>query len=66
MDAKALIERAAAQLSAWHAKYGEHNPQWLPPAGDVRWLEDAYAFLAVTHYQQPAFVTPGVKGPGHG
>lgn len=47
MDAKALIERAAAQLSAWHAKYSQQQPQWLPPAGDVRWLEDAAAYVAV-------------------
>lgn len=60
MDARALIQRAAAQLRAWHEKYGEHQPGWLPPAGDVRWLEDADAYLATHQLQQPAFVA----GPG--
>ena len=60
MDAKALIQRAAAQLRAWHEVYGKHNPAWLPPAGDVRWLEDADAYLATHQWQQPAFVA----GPG--
>lgn len=60
MDAKALIQRAAAQLRAWHDVYGKHNPAWLPPAGDVRWLEDADAYLAAHQWEQPAFVA----GPG--
>lgn len=55
MDAKALIERAAAQLRKWHEVYGKHNPAWLPPAGDVRWLEDAAAYLG-------AHTLPAVSG----
>ena len=43
MDAVALIRRASAQLRAWHEKYAEWRVEWLPPAGDVRWLEDADA-----------------------
>lgn len=35
-----LLRRASEQLRAWHEKYGEHNPDWLPPAGDFRLLED--------------------------
>lgn len=61
MDAVAMIRRAAARLRAWHAKYGEHNPQWLPPAGDVRWLEDADAFLAA--HTLPAAGVEGGQAP---
>lgn len=41
----ALLRSGVKQLEAWHAKYGEHQPQWLPPAGDVRWMEDVAAAL---------------------
>lgn len=41
-----LLRQGAARLRAWHEKYGEHSPQWLPPGGDVRWLEDVDAALA--------------------
>lgn len=44
-DSRTLVIRAMTRLREWHAKYGEHQPQWLPPAGDVRWLEDAQAYL---------------------
>ena len=27
-----LLKRANAAMMEWAAKYGEHNPQWLPPA----------------------------------
>lgn len=37
---RALLRRGTQQLAAWQEKYGEHNPEWLPPAGDVRWMED--------------------------
>lgn len=36
----ALLRRADQQLMAWARKYGEHDPQWLPPDGDVRLSED--------------------------
>lgn len=42
----ALLRRAASQLQEWHAKYGKHNPEWLPPAGDVQLFEDIDAALA--------------------
>ena len=35
-----LLRRGMRQLSAWQEKYGDWQPQWLPPAGDVRWAED--------------------------
>lgn len=53
MDEVALISRGIAQLRAWHEVYGKHNPTWLPPAGDVRWLEDATAFLVAHTLPQP-------------
>lgn len=36
----ALLRRGLVQLDQWQKKYGEHQPQWLPPAGDVRWAQD--------------------------
>ena len=27
-----LLKRANTAMMEWAAKYGEHNPQWLPPA----------------------------------
>lgn len=38
-DHSLLLKLAANQLKAWHKKYGENNPAWLPPSGDVRLLE---------------------------
>lgn len=35
-----LLQRCDRQIMAWATKYGEHNPQWLPPAGDVDLLMD--------------------------
>lgn len=40
-----LLRRGLAQLDAWQKAYGEHQPAWLPPAGDVRWAEDVSAAL---------------------
>lgn len=62
MDAKALLVRAARLLGEWERKYGEHQPDWLPPADQVRWREDAAAYIAAHEWQQPAFVPPGVQG----
>lgn len=45
MSAAALLLRAVAQLGEWARKYGEHQPEWLPPAGDVRLVEDIDHFL---------------------
>ena len=36
-----LLRRGMRQLALWHEKYGDNGPDWIPPAGDVRWLEDA-------------------------
>lgn len=44
-DLVALLQRGVKQLEQWHKTYGEHQPDWLPPAGDVRWLEDVAAAL---------------------
>ena len=35
-----LVKRSHLQIMAWAEQYGNHNPEWLPPAGDVRLLED--------------------------
>lgn len=43
-----LLRRSLAQLGEWQRKYGEHSPEWLPPAGDVRLAEDIDAALAAT------------------
>lgn len=46
-DPVALIRRANALLNQWVEIYGEHNPQWLPPAGVVNWQEDAAQYIAM-------------------
>ena len=43
---RALLARAVKQLQAWHVKYGENQPNWLPPSGDVKLMEDADALLS--------------------
>ena len=35
-----ILRRAQSQIRKWQEKYGEASPDWLPPAGDVRLLED--------------------------
>jgi hypothetical protein len=42
-----LLRRCLAQLGRWQGKYGEHNPSWLPPAGDVKLAEDIDSALAL-------------------
>lgn len=42
---KSLLRRAKRQLYEWEKKYGENNPQWLPPSGEVKLLEDIEAEL---------------------
>lgn len=55
-EAVALIRRAYRQLTAWQEKYGQHNCQWVPPGGDVRWMEDASEFLKVVEGMDAAIV----------
>jgi hypothetical protein len=40
-----LLLQGSKQLHAWHAKYGDNQPEWLPPAGDVQWLENVNDIL---------------------
>lgn len=40
MVMKSLLRRARKQLNEWQIKYGENNPSWLPPGGEVKLLED--------------------------
>jgi hypothetical protein len=44
-----LVKLAVSQLTAWHKTYGAHNPDWIPPAGDVQFLEEAQAFISAEH-----------------
>lgn len=37
--AKTLLHQAANHIYRWNEKYGEHNPQWLPPSGSVDLIE---------------------------
>ena len=43
---RTLLRQGMRQLAAWQEKYGDWQPEWLPPAGDVRWAEDASEALA--------------------
>ena len=36
---ESLLRAAAGQLKAWHQKYGNHAPSWLPQGGDVSLLK---------------------------
>jgi len=53
-----LLKRGLKQLEAWHVLYGAHNPEWLPPHGDVRWMEDVAE--ALEGRATPAVVQPGL------
>lgn len=46
-----LLRRAQSQLLKWAEKYGENNPSWLPPAGDVRLMEDMAEFIDTANVQ---------------
>ena len=46
-----LLKRGLQQIEMWQKKYGQWNPEWLPPACDVRWMEDVIEAL-----------TPNVQG----
>lgn len=48
---RALLRRGMRQLESWQEKYGEHNPEWLPPAGDVQWAEDVSEALATPNVE---------------
>ena len=42
---RSLLRRGLKHLCRWQEKYGESQPQWLPPAGDVALAEDAAEIL---------------------
>lgn len=54
---RALLRRGMQQLAAWQELYGWHNPEWLPPAGDVRWMEDVSEAL-----ETPTAEVTGLRG----
>lgn len=41
-----LLRRALKQLDRWAEKYGQWQPEWLPPGGDVTLVEDIDAHIA--------------------
>ena len=53
-DLAALLRRGSTLLNAWAVAYGEHQPEWLPPAGCVRWAEDVQEALAGPDRDEPA------------
>ena len=58
---RALLRRGMRQLAAWQEKYGEHDPDWLPPAGDVTWMEDVSEALTTPNVEfsgTPAALSP--------
>lgn len=59
MNDKQLLKRAVLQLTAWHEKYGANKAEWLPPAGDVRLLEDIDASLLA---DKKVLVMRGLRG----
>lgn len=59
----ALLLRAMAQLDQWYEKYGDHNPEWLPPAGDVRLAEDVSDALVTPNVELTS--GPTAKGADH-
>ena len=44
-DAVWLLQRARALINRWQELYGEHQPQFLPPAHQIEWAEDASEFI---------------------
>jgi chromosome segregation ATPase len=48
---RTLLRQGMRQLAAWQEKYGDWQPEWLPPAGDVRWAEDASEALATPNVE---------------
>ena len=44
-DAVWLLQRALAIINRWQELYGEHQPQFLPPAHQIEWAEDASEFI---------------------
>lgn len=42
---RSLLQRALFQLERWQNKYGEYQPDWLPPHGDWQIARDVREFL---------------------
>jgi len=40
-----LLQRARAIINRWQELYGDHQPQFLPPAHQIEWAEDASEFI---------------------
>ena len=57
-----LLRRALKQLDRWAEKYGQWQPAWLPPGGDVTLAEDIDAHLGQAG-QMPAAYLPLPANP---
>ena len=44
-DAVSLLRRAQAIINRWQELYGEFQPEFLPPAHQIEWAEDASEFI---------------------
>lgn len=42
-EAAPLLQRSIHHIQKWWTRYGEHSPDWLPPAGGVELIEDITA-----------------------
>ena len=58
-----LLQQASIHIRAWHKKYDEFQPQWLPPAKDVELLEAIDEALSRSKWVKVADGLPVV--PGH-
>ncbi len=62
---QSLLRASVGQLKAWHQKYGQHGPSWLPPGGDVNLMETIDDWLNSAAPSKPdAFASAGKPMPG--
>lgn len=54
-----LLLAALGQIKAWHSKYGQHGPSWLPPGGDLDLMQTIDDWLSTA----PAKVTQTAQIP---
>lgn len=56
-----LLRRAMNRLAKWAINYGENNPSWLPPAGDVDLMEDVADHLGYSPEPVPAMTAERMR-----
>lgn len=54
IESISLLRRAVKQLNKWSETYGQWQPLWLPPAGDVELWEDIDAHIEAMREQDSA------------